>query len=84
MHEEDEEFLGRVRKEEDEGRLDLKKNVDASGFDKIMKRLIEEPPAPKAKEGEAWHHQIPKETKITVKPIPRSAAPNIKPAQRHH
>jgi hypothetical protein len=49
MHEDDEEFLKRVRKEEDEGRLELKTSVDAGRFDKIMKRLINEPPTPKKK-----------------------------------
>lgn len=49
MHKDDEGFLERVRKEEEEGRLELRDNVNAGGFDKIMKRLIEEPPAPKQK-----------------------------------
>lgn len=51
MNQEDEEFLARIQKEQDEHGLELKESVDRGGFDKIMKRLIEEPPAPKRKRG---------------------------------
>jgi hypothetical protein len=63
MHEDDEEFLKRVRKEEDEGRLELKTSVDAGRFDKIMKRLINEPPTPKKKKRERAASQNPESDK---------------------
>jgi hypothetical protein len=49
MHRKDNEFLERVKKELDEGRLKLKADVDRRDFDRIMKRLIHEPPTPKTK-----------------------------------
>jgi hypothetical protein len=41
--------LARVMHEQDKYGLELKESVNADGFDKIMKRLIQEPPAPKQK-----------------------------------
>lgn len=47
MHKEDEEFLERVRHEQQKYGLELEDQLDEGKFQKIMKRLIEEPPNPK-------------------------------------
>jgi hypothetical protein len=49
MLKEDEELLKRLQKERDEHGLVLENNVDERGFHKVLKRLIDEPPAPKMK-----------------------------------
>ncbi len=47
MTKEDEEFLARAKTEQEERGLFLEENVDEGVFRKVVKRLIEEPPAPK-------------------------------------
>jgi hypothetical protein len=49
MHKEDEELLARVKQEQEKRGLVLAENVDERGFHKVIQRLIEEPPAPKAR-----------------------------------
>jgi hypothetical protein len=53
MRKEDEEFLARVRKEEEKHGLVLRPEVSAAGFGQLMKRLIDKPPAPKRRKHKA-------------------------------
>jgi hypothetical protein len=49
MHKEDEELLTRIQREQDKHGLELNAKIDEQAFHKVVKQLIDEPPASKQK-----------------------------------